>query len=122
MSDQTTIFTHETNMLISVCSWGFWSWLKLKICTILYAYSLYSARGKLFFPQHLPGSSNGVPNVEVILLCLPSEICFQMFYFFTFFCNRQQREPPLGAKAFLNFLFEMESEFEAGHRLARSGL
>ena len=45
-----------------------------------------------------------------------------MFHFFIFFCNRQQREPPLGAKAFLNFLFEMESEFEAGHRLARSGL
>ena len=60
--------------------------------------------------------------LSVILLCLPSEIFFQMFYFFTFFCNRQQREPPLGAKAFLNFLFEMESEFEAGHRLARSGL
>ena len=34
--------------------------LELKICTILYAYSLHPAWGKLLFPQHLPGSSNGV--------------------------------------------------------------
>ena len=28
--------------------------------TVLYAYSLYPGWGKLLFPQHLPGSSNGV--------------------------------------------------------------
>ena len=38
-------------------------WLKLKICTTLYAWRLYPARGKWLFPQHLPGSSNGVPDI-----------------------------------------------------------
>ena len=39
----------------------------MKICTILYAYSSYPARGKLLFPQHLPSSSNGVPRCNSIM-------------------------------------------------------
>ena len=41
--------------------------LELKICTILYAYSLHPAWGKLLFPQHLLGSSNGVPCCNSIM-------------------------------------------------------
>ena len=36
--------------------------------TVLYAYSLYPVRGKLLFPQHLPGSSNGVFRHPVTLV------------------------------------------------------